>query len=541
MGRTPGHPLPPTRRLAAERIGPSPGTTPVAAERKPLRALPPDLLRDASRRLGITALLLAGLWVAGAMLRHVALMVDVNDPAPPRFDFVDGITGVVCAASLAIVLYTRTTRKSPTFVLDLGLGYLVLIGAAIALIINWAPVPPHASVLPMISPIGPIMLVFAAIVPNTPVRGAIAGLIAVSMNPVSMIVARARGTWDFGPTSHALLMHAPDYVLVVAASVIAHVVTRLGQQVANARELGSYQLGELLGRGGMGEVYRATHRLLARPAAIKLVRPEMIGAGTTEEARMALLRFRREAEVVARLRSPHTVALFDFGITEDRTFYLVMELLDGLDLESLVQQEGPLPPPRAVHVLRQVCESLEEAHAIGLVHRDIKPANIHLGRVGLRHDFVKVLDFGIVKSVAESDVTQTQPTTEGLALGTPGYMAPEMALGAPLDGRADIYALGCVAYYLLTGRPVFAGSKGLQILVKRLTEDPPPLSSASASAIPAALERAVMECLARDPADRPTAGELSRSLSAVRLNAWTNEDAARWWQSRERLAATARK
>jgi serine/threonine-protein kinase len=355
-----------------------------------------------------------------------------------------------------------------------------------------------------------------------------------------MIVARARGTWDFGPTSHALLMHAPDYVLVVAASVIAHVVTRLGQQVANARELGSYQLGELLGRGGMGEVYRATHRLLARPAAIKLVRPEMIGAGTTEEARMALLRFRREAEVVARLRSPHTVALFDFGITEDRTFYLVMELLDGLDLESLVQQEGPLPPPRAVHVLRQVCESLEEAHAIGLVHRDIKPANIHLGRVGLRHDFVKVLDFGIVKSVAESDVTQTQPTTEGLALGTPGYMAPEMALGAPIDGRADIYALGCVAYYLLTGRPVFAGSKGLQILVKRLTEDPPPLSSASASAIPPALERAVMECLARDPADRPTAGELSRSLSAVRLNAWTNEDAARWWQSRERLAATAR-
>jgi serine/threonine-protein kinase len=217
-----------------------------------------------------------------------------------------------------------------------------------------------------------------------------------------------------------------------------------------------------------------------------------------------------------------------------------MELLDGLDLESLVQQEGPLPPPRAVHVLRQVCESLEEAHAIGLVHRDIKPANIHLGRVGLRHDFVKVLDFGIVKSVAESDVTQTQPTTEGLALGTPGYMAPEMALGAPIDGRADIYALGCVAYYLLTGRPVFAGSKGLQILVKRLTEDPPPLSSAAASAIPAALERAVMECLARDPADRPTAGELSRSLSAVRLNAWTNEDAARWWQSRERLAATAR-
>ena len=163
--------------------------------------------------------------------------------------------------------------------------------------------------------------------------------------------------------------------------------------------LGSYQLGELLGRGGMGEVYKATHRMLGRPVAIKLIRPEMIGARDGAEAQLAIRRFRREAEVAASLRSPHTVELHDFGVTTDQAFYFVMELLDGMDLESLVRQTGPVPAARAIHILRQVCESLEEAHARGLVHRDIKPANIHVGRLGLRHDFVKVLDFGLVKSV----------------------------------------------------------------------------------------------------------------------------------------------
>jgi hypothetical protein len=512
----------------------APGTPPVRSNPKRIRTLPPDLLREASRRLGITSLLLAGLWAAGALLRHLTLLLQA-DGGPPGVDVVDVIASVVVLASLALFVYTTRAGRSPHFVLDLGLAYLVLTGFAIALIINWQPVPPHTSVAPMISPIGPIMLMFAAIVPNTPARIAAAGLVAVSMNPLSMMVAKARGAWDFGPDSHAVLMHAPDYVLVVVAIVISQVVTRLGEQVANARELGSYQLGELLGRGGMGEVYRATHRLLARPAAIKLIRPEMIGAAAGGEARTALKRFRREAEVVASLRSPHTVALFDFGVTEDQTFYLVMELLEGLDLEALVAQQGPMPPARAVHILRQVCESLEEAHAIGLVHRDIKPANIHVGRVGLRHDFVKVLDFGIVTSVVESAVTETQATTRGLALGTPGYMAPEAALGQSLDGRADIYAVGCVAYYLLTGRPVFEGSKGLQILVKRLTEDPPPLSGPGGLPIPPELERVVVACLARRRDDRPTAAELSQALGALRIRPWTEEDAAGWWESRARL------
>ena len=226
------------------------------------------------------------------------------------------------------------------------------------------------------------------------------------MNPLSMLIAKARGTWDFGAPPNALLMHYPDYLIVGVSVVIANVVRRLGQQVAQAREMGSYQLGDLIGSGGMGEVYRATHRMLARPAAIKLIRPEMVGEGSGEAAQLAVKRFRREAEAAASLRSPHTVELYDFGVTEDGTMYFVMELLDGMTLDALVSRAGPLPAGRVIHILRQVCESLAEAHASGLIHRDIKPANIHVGRQGLTHDFVKVLDFGLVKSMADRGVEE---------------------------------------------------------------------------------------------------------------------------------------
>jgi eukaryotic-like serine/threonine-protein kinase len=515
----------------AQLIGPRPRTTPVARP-KTFCALPHDLLREASRRLGIASILLAGLWTAGTALRHLALVVQTNGASPSlRVDVVDWVAGTIGVVSVAVFFYTRKADRNPQLVLDLGLAYLVLTAFAIAVIINWEPVPAHTSVAPMISPIGPIMLMFAAIVPNTTARTLAAGLIAASMNPLSMLVSRARGTWEFGSASDAVLMHAPDYLLVPVAIVISLVVTRLGEHVANAREMGSYRIGELLGRGGMGEVYKATHRMLARPAAIKLIRPEVIGAGESEAAQVAIKRFRREAEVAARLRSPHTVELYDFGVTDDQTFYLVMELLDGMDLESLVQKEGPLPADRVICILRQVCESLEEAHAYGLVHRDIKPANIHLGRLGLQHDFVKVLDFGVVKSIVEPEDTQTQATLAGVAVGTPAYMAPEMAVGQPVDGRADVYALGCVAYYLLTGELVFEGSEVLHILLKRLSEDPPPLSGRTELRIPPDLERLVMTCLARSPEDRPSAAELSRSLAAVRLDPWTEAHAASWWKA----------
>src|SRR4029453_5435553 len=239
----------------------------------------------------------------------------------------------------------------------------------------------------------------------------------------------------------------PDYLLVGVAVVISHVVTSLSQQVAKAREMGSYQLGELLGRGGVGEVYKATHRMLARPSAIKLIRPEMIAAGDPAGAQIAIMRFRREAEAAANLRSPHTVELYDFGVTDDQTLYFVMELLEGMDLESLIQRHGPAPAGRVAHILRQTCESLEEAHVGGLVHRDIKPANIHLGRLGLAYDFVKVLDFGLVKPIA---------------------------------------------YDLLTGKQVFEGGTAIEIMSNHLQASPVPPSERGPFAIPSGLDHLVL-------------------------------------------------
>ena len=350
------------------------------------------------------------------------------------------------------------------------------------------------------------------------------------MNPAAMLLARFRGTWNFNPATDALLMHYPDYLLVGVAVVISHVVTSLRQQVAKAREMGSYQLGELLGRGGMGEVYKATHRLLARPAAIKLIRPEMIAAGAPTGAHGAAMRFRREAEAAANLRSPHTVELYDFGVTDDQTLYFVMELLEGMDLESLIRRHGPVPTGRMAHIVRQVCQSLEEAHVAGLVHRDIKPANIHLGRLGLIYDFVKVLDFGLVKPIADRHVEQSLNTQAGLLLGTPGYMAPEMALGDDVDGRADIYALGCVAYSLLTGTQVFDGTTAIDIMSKHLHASPIPPSNRGQFSIPSDLDQLVLACLAKRPEDRPqSAAELAQRLAAIDLEPWTDAQAKAWW------------
>jgi serine/threonine protein kinase len=337
-----------------------------------------------------------------------------------------------------------------------------------------------------------------------------------------------------------MLMHYPDFMLAGVAAVIAGVVTRLGREVSKAREMGSYQLGELISRGGMGEIYNATHRMLARPAAIKLIRTEMLGSMDGEMADIAIKRFHREAEAAANLRSPHTVELFDFGITEDQTLYFVMELLDGMDLETLVRTHGPLPSRRVVHILRQVCESLEEAHSMGLVHRDIKPANIHLGRAGIRWDFVKVLDFGLVKSVVKEDTQISLATAVGRTPGTPSYMAPEMALGEGVDGRADIYALGCVSYFLLTGKLVFDAESTFQMIARHLRNEPVPPSLRGKIEIPARLEDVVMRCLAKNPDDRPQgAREVSGMLDACRLGEWTQDEAQSWWAASQSAAAVA--
>jgi tRNA A-37 threonylcarbamoyl transferase component Bud32 len=523
-------------------IGPYPRTPADSGPSATLRTVPSDLLREASRRLGIMCLLGAALWVLGTVLDYVTgTAAEFSDQGQRSFpQAVDLIAAVSVLISLALYGYTRNPTRDPRVALDLGLGYLILTGLALGLTIHWGHLPAGVPIFPVISWVGIAVLMFAAIIPSTPTKTLLAGLIAVSMNPLGMLIARARGTWTFSSPGAALLMHYPDYLIVGVAVVIASVVRRLGQQVAQARAMGSYELVELIGRGGMGEVYRATHRMLSRPAAIKLIRPEMLGAANSESAQLAITRLRREAEAAATLRSPHTVELYDFGVTDDQTFYLVMELLEGMTLEALVRKTGPVPANRAIHILRQVCRSLEEAHASGLVHRDIKPANIHLGHQGLEWDFVKVLDFGLVKSFTTTGTDDSLGTEAGLTPGTPAYMPPEIALGEAVDGRADLYSLGCVAYYLLTGRLVFEAPNGLQMIAKHLREPPLPPSRFTELSIPQELDRLVLGCLAKKPVDRPgSAAELSRALAAVDGEAWDEAQAMRWWRANEPAVAPA--
>jgi serine/threonine-protein kinase len=266
---------------------------------------------------------------------------------------------------------------------------------------------------------------------------------------------------------------------------------------------------------------------------VKLVRPELLGAGTDAAAAVMLRRFEREAQATASLSSPHSIRLFDFGVTEDRTFYYVMELLTGRDLDSLVREFGPVPADRALYLLRQVCHSLADAHARGLVHRDIKPANIYACRMGLEYDFVKVLDFGLVKYHDKAAVQETLAPADHTTTGTPAFMAPEMILGnGEIDRRADVYALGCVAYYLLTGELVFEAKTPMQMFLHHVQTPPIPPSQRTELPIPRELNDLVMACLEKNPDRRPQdAAELFRMARNIRfVQGWDTDSAQSWWE-----------
>jgi eukaryotic-like serine/threonine-protein kinase len=515
-------------------IVPVPGSSSAepGISRDRVRPLPYDLLKEASRRLEIMSLLAAVLWVLGTVGDHLALLAMTHgNRIWLHGQATDVIAGTSVLASLALFFYIRKGDREPRFVLDLGLVYMVFTAFSLGLIIHWSPVPKEWPVSPMISWIGAVVLMSAAIVPNSPMKTLIAALIAVSMNPLGMLIAKARGTWDFGSLSNALVMHYPDYLLVGVAVVISRVVTKLGQQVTKAREMGSYQLVALLGKGGMGEVWRARHHMLARDAAIKLIPPDMLSRKSGSSSVLVKRRFEQEAKATASLRSPHTVELYDFGVTKDGVFYYVMELLDGVDLETLVKKFGPQPPARVVSILLQVCRSLADAHHHGLIHRDIKPTNLFLCRLGNEYDFVKVLDFGLVK-VLDND--ETKMTAEGATTGTPAYMAPEMFVGtSPVDGRTDLYGLGCVAYWLITGSLVFDEINAAAMMLAHLQKIPVAPSKRSDLAVPASLDRAIMMCLAKAPAERPNGAEvLERMLEGCDgVGSWTPQDAERWWHT----------
>jgi serine/threonine-protein kinase len=325
--------------------------------------------------------------------------------------------------------------------------------------------------------------------------------------------------------------------LLVVAGAIALASRRiygLQREVQRAERLGQYTLEEKIGEGGMGAVYRARHAFLRRPTAIKLIRS---GLATPE----MLARFEREVQLTSQLTHPNTIAIFDYGRTPEGIFYYAMEYLPGLPLDQVIRDDGPQPEARVVYLLKQICASLAEAHRISLVHRDIKPANIIICERGGTCDVVKVLDFGLVKELDSDDSGVTKAEH---VVGTPLYMSPEGVLSATnVSPRSDVYAVGAVAYALVTGQQVFSGNSGVEIIGHHLHTAPVPPSERLGRPIEPFLERLILQCLSKSPDDRPAdAGAMLTLLEDGWTGAaWTQREARAWWETRApALLATRR-
>ncbi len=508
----------------------APGATPSS------RTLPPVLLRLAVRRVQIIAVVMLGLMFFSWFLTNL-----FEGELGMEFQRLGewGPAVFIIAASLAMLALARLPSVAATTVVTTALVYEVAISYGIAASTYFdafggmRPDLMESDVIGL-SGVALWMLFFTVMVPARPRRVLAAVLLSATAIPVVYLLEVRAGrapALDVGALW--LIFIGPHFVTAGLAYAAAQAIYRLGQDVKRAEEMGSYRLVERLGSGGMGEVWRARHRMLVRPAAVKLIHREALGVDP-KQAEVLISRFEREAQVTASLQSPHTVELYDFGTTEDGTFYYVMEMLEGVDLEALVRRFGPLPPERVVHVLRQVCASLGEAHRRELVHRDVKPANVYLCERAFQYDFVKVLDFGLVKwhsTVPSKEDLRLSQT--GVIHGTPSYMAPEVARAeGPVDGRADLYAVGCLAYWLLTGRLVFDERTYPAMLLAHATEQPVPPSTHTEHTIPPALDAIVLSCLEKKPADRvPTAEALTAELERVVLERpWTQQRAVEWWK-----------
>ncbi|HKI19248.1 MAG TPA: serine/threonine-protein kinase, partial [Isosphaeraceae bacterium] len=376
-----------------------------------------------------------------------------------------------------------------------------------------------------------VMLLYGVFIPNKPSTTA-RTVLTMALGPLivlvllQMLAEKAPEMIDQLAESELSVANSL-FILVGAALAIytSYVLNGLRQDLHEARRLGQYKLGEKLGEGGMGEVYLAEHTLLKRPCALKLIKAD---ASTNPTA---LARFEREVQSAAMLSHPNTIEIFDYGHTEDGTFYYVMEFLPGVSLADLVRQYGPLTPGRAVYLLRQVCGALAEAHRLQLVHRDLKPANLFVAILGGKCDIAKVLDFGLVKLTTPQ---ATQLTADYTVSGTPQFMSPEQAMGASeIDGRADIYALGAILYFMLTGRPPFEGKTPTELMVAHARDPVVPPSNFRPD-IPTDLEAVALRCLAKKPDDRyPGAREMSFALAACACaGEWDEVKAEEWWAER---------
>ena len=486
--------------------------------------LPAALISAGAKRIAPFALLAACLQAAFTLVERAT--IDQIGVVPASRTLWLGATVALLGLSLSVAWIADRQMMAPEKLLDLGLLYEVAAAFCLALVYHAVPFPgtfPRGW-----TGVSVWVLVFPLIIPNTRAKIAVATVLDRghgSARPLAPPGGRRAATPDAG----RLPPFIPTVMAVVVAIFVHRIVYQISVEAGKGLDMGSYHLEELLGRGGMGEVWRASHRMLARSAADQAHPARTRSAPAGQDV---LKRFEREAQATATLRSPHTVEVYDFGTTEGGTFYYVMELLEGYDSETLVQAYGPLSPARAVYLLRQICQSLMEAHERGLVHRDIKPANIYVCRYGLEHDFIKVLDFGLVKSNLPIGGHNSAVTAAGIVAGTAEYISPEMARGDAVDARADLYALGCVAYWLLTGKLVFEGGSPMEILIEHVKTRPTPPSQKTTQAIPPALEEIILSLLQKDPNNRPqTARELEAKFAALALpSPWTEAQAERWWR-----------
>jgi serine/threonine-protein kinase len=403
---------------------------------------------------------------------------------------------------------------------------------------------PGGTVLParLVVSWGLFAVVYGVFVPNTWRRGATVLSLMVVLPLISEVAAAVHNPVlrpMLGPMLFSTLYALATFAVVALYG--CHKLETLRRAAFDARHVGQYKLVREIGRGGMGEVHLAEHRHLRRPCAVKLIR-----AGHATEAHVA--RFEREVQSMARLTHPNTVEVYDYGRTDSGTFFYAMEFLPGMTFEELVEAAGPLPPGRVIHLLRQACGALAEAHALGFIHRDVKPANLFVCERGGLHDFVKILDFGIVKDLSVGELptvsdragltaassleppSSVRLTQGGAILGTPAYASPEQVRGEDADARSDVYALGGVAFHLLSGAPAFSARDLFELCIAQLETSPPHPSERNAD-VPADLDAVVMRCLAKDPAERfQSAHELEAALAAcAAASPWDSARAAAWW------------
>jgi serine/threonine-protein kinase len=373
----------------------------------------------------------------------------------------------------------------------------------------------------------------AALVPWPLVYQVALGTVVTLSYPIFALIASARvpevaAFWEAAGEDRFWHMHVDGTISMAVLAGVSVLVTRtlytMRRQLHAASRIGNYVIEGEIGKGGMGKVYRAQHSMIRRPTALKVMESQ---ADRTLEA---LARFEREVQLSATLSHPNTITIYDFGRSEDATFYYVMEYLDGMDLQRLVEKFGPLPPERTAFILKQVCGSLAEAHARGIIHRDLKPSNIFLTELGRVYDFVKVLDFGLAKRM-EAAPEDVQVTQAGQVFGTPLFMAPETAAEHHVDHRSDQYSIGCVAYWMLTGGPPFTGATPYDVIAKHLRTDPLPPSRSSELIIDTQLDSIVLKCLAKSSADRfQDMDELILALDSLEFERpWDGERAREWW------------